>query len=72
MSLTDSLQDQLFQQAAQITKAHAYDIIAPQVKELKEALKEIIDEWQRQKGLFKDLEKDGWMDAKINNAKRLL
>lgn len=36
--------------------------------EMLEAILEIIIEWERQKGLFPELQKDGWMEAKIRNA----
>lgn len=35
--------DNLFEQATQITKAHAYDILVEQVKELNEQNKELIE-----------------------------
>ncbi len=35
--------DNLFEQFANISKAHAYDILADQVKELKEVIKQLIE-----------------------------
>ena len=62
--------DNLFEQAAQITKAHGYDILANQVKELKEENKELaatlkmiqnMDTWQKYFG-------GGAIDKKITEA----
>lgn len=37
------MKDDLFEQITNITKAHGYDILSEQVKELKEANKDLID-----------------------------
>lgn len=42
-----NLQDQFFEEATRITKAHAYDIVSEQVKQLKaekEAMRQILTE----------------------------
>ena len=37
-----------------------------------EALERIITEWDRQKNLFPDLQKDGWMDLAIAEGRSLI
>jgi len=37
-----------------------------------EVLKIIVDEWERQKILFPQLTKDGWMELAIKDAKSLI
>lgn len=40
--------------------------------ELIELLSEIVQEWERQKGLFPELKKDGWMDMRIARATNII
>lgn len=63
--------DNLFEQAANISKAHAYDIVSKQVDELKEAIRELIRIGELEDVTFTDEAATKLFQYWVNKAKIL-
>ena len=61
----------LFEQAAQISKAHAYDIVSEQVKELKEVIRELVRVGELEDITFTDEAATKLFQYWVNRAKTL-
>lgn len=63
--------DNLFEQAANISKAHAYDIVSKQVDELKEVIRELIRVGELEDVTFTDEAATKLFQYWVNKAKIL-
>lgn len=63
--------DNLFEQFANISKAHGYDILADQVKELKQVIRDLIEAGDLNDLVFTDQEDTDKFKAILNKALKL-
>lgn len=71
MEIANDFKDRLFEQAALISKANAYDIVANQVGELKEAIRQLIEIGELEDIVFTDEAGTKLFKYWVNRAKIL-